>query len=82
VELGLLGLTIVLLGLWQILCRIDFTGQKSLLLALLAVLLTGVNDHYWLTLPQNQLLLTFLLAWIWKKRDGPKLEQAAQGKAV
>jgi len=78
VELGLSGAIIVLWGLWQTLCRIDFTGQKSLLLALLAVLLTGANDHYWLTLPQNQLLLTILIAWIWqKKRQGPKLKQAA-----
>ena len=78
VELGLLGTTIVLWWLWQTLCRIGFAGRKSLLLALLAVLLTGANDHYWLTLPQNQLLLTFLLAWIWQeKRNWPKLEKAA-----
>lgn len=37
------------------------------LAALLVIILTGLVDHYWLTLQQNRLLLTIVLAMIWKK---------------
>lgn len=36
---------------------------------LLAVLLTGAFDHYWITLPQNRLLVVVLFALIWSKYD-------------
>ena len=31
-------------------------------LSLIAILITGLSDHYWITLQQNMLLLTFVLA--------------------
>jgi len=36
---------------------------------LLIVLTTGMFDHYWLTLIQNQLLVIILLSLIWRKLD-------------
>ncbi|MCX6725734.1 MAG: O-antigen ligase family protein [Candidatus Shapirobacteria bacterium] len=38
-----------------------------LILGLTTVLFLGLNDHYWLTLQQNQLLLTIVLGLSWSK---------------
>ncbi len=66
VESGVLGF-----GLFLYLIRL--TTKKLLdskngfyFFAWLSVLFLGVNDHYWLTLQQNQLLVVILLAWIWQ----------------
>ncbi len=55
-EIGLIGL----LFLHFLSKQIKIGTRQSLLLAV--VLLTGLFDHYWLTLLQNKLLLTILLA--------------------
>jgi O-antigen ligase len=59
-ETGLVGL------LGAVYFLIKSIGRKPkeplLLLAIIAVLITGSLDHYWLTLQQNQLLLSVLLA--------------------
>ncbi len=55
-EIGLVGL----LFLYCLSKQITISGRQSLILA--AVLLTGMFDHYWLTLIQNKILLTILLA--------------------
>jgi hypothetical protein len=39
----------------------------SLFLALVAILLLGFFDHYWLTLQQNQILLSLILGLSWQK---------------
>jgi hypothetical protein len=67
-ETGLLGLSFALWGLFATLKRIT-TNQlpTSFSLILVAVLITGATDHYWLTLPQNQLLLTVILGLIWNQ---------------
>ncbi len=57
-EIGLLGLALFL-GL--IFLAIRKLTRPFLLLALLAILFTGLFDHYWLTLIQNQLLLAIVL---------------------
>jgi len=55
-EFGLVGVT--LLGITFYFSKIS--PKQSLILS--AVLLTGLFDHYWLTLVQNKMLLTILLA--------------------
>lgn len=59
VETGLIGLLIT-----AFLFKNFFGKRKNnyfLFLAFLVVLLTGTTDHYWLTLQQNQILLTLLI---------------------
>lgn len=55
-ELGLIGLLI----LYFLSKQIKIGTRQSILLAV--VLMTGLFDHYWLTLIQNKALLTVLLA--------------------
>lgn len=44
--------------------RLSSLSKKLLLSTLLVVFLTGSVDHYWWTLPQNQLILTLIFAII------------------
>lgn len=44
--------------------RLSTLSKKLLLSTLLVVFLTGSVDHYWWTLPQNQLILTLIFAII------------------
>lgn len=69
-ETGLTGLLIFLWlliltckRLFQNLCTMPFVLCTSLT----AILLLGLNDHYWLTLQQTQLLLTIVLGLSWSK---------------
>lgn len=64
-ETGLIGLLVFLWFLWLMVRRLIFKGKTFLLLALGAILFTGIFDHYWLTLQQNQLLtaIVFGLSW-------------------
>lgn len=55
-EIGLIGL----LFLYFLSKQTKISTRQSLILAV--VLLTGLFDHYWLTLLQNKMLLTILLA--------------------
>ncbi len=55
-EIGLLGLLV----LYFLSKQIKISTRQSHILAV--VLLTGLFDHYWLTLLQNKILLTILLA--------------------
>jgi len=57
-ETGLVGLLLVF-GMLTIL--ISKASNKYYLLALFFVFLTGIVDHYWFTLQQNQLLLSLLI---------------------
>lgn len=69
VEIGLVGvgtfIVLFLLALKKTLAQ----GKVFLCLALLAIVITGLVDHYWITLQQNQLLLSFLFGLIFRK-DG------------
>jgi O-antigen ligase len=42
-------------------------SSLALTLGLGAILLLSLNDHYWLTLQQNQLLLTVIFGLSWSK---------------
>lgn len=58
VEFGLLGLVIVYCFLTKLLKQ-DINNY--LLAAIVFVLITGLFDHYWLTIQQNQLIFSILL---------------------
>ena len=55
-ELGMPAL--IVMGYWLIV-----NSKKLLLPAVAVIIITGVTDHYWLTLHQNLLLLVILLAY-------------------
>ena len=68
-ETGLVGLSLFVFFLYRSFTRLVNQQRWSLAAALLTVLFTGAFDHYWLTLRQNQLLLTLLFALIWQKKE-------------
>lgn len=63
-EAGLLGLIVFSFLLYKIICRIK---NPYLGCAFLVILLTGLMDHYWFTLQQNQLLLVILFGLSFRK---------------
>lgn len=66
--LSQLGLPLLLPLLYYFL-KFLFSLPFSYQLILLALLLTGLTDHYWLTLPQNRLLLTLSLTTLSALKD-------------
>ena len=66
-ELGILGTTLLIMIVKKV-------KTKNLLLiqTLLVVVLTGSVDHYWWTLPQNQLILIIALALSLKNKNESK----------
>jgi len=60
-ELGLVGFLLFYLFWVKILEKTVLNGKKWCLLALLFVIISGISDHYWLTLNQSRFILTFLL---------------------
>ena len=70
-EIGLIGLLIFLWFLFLTFKRIfkkSSITRPIFLTGLTAILLLGLTDHYWLTLQQNQLLLTILLGLAWSSQ--------------
>lgn len=61
-ETGIIISSIVFIRIFQLLKK--YRRNIGVLLILLAVLLTGLSDHYWLTLQQNTLLLGVLFGII------------------
>jgi O-antigen ligase len=75
-EAGLLGLGLFLWFLWKtfgIIMNYELQLKKPLLFALLAILITGFFDHYWLTLQQGQLLFAFVIGLCWSGKTLHKL---------
>ena len=66
-EIGLVGLIFFLSFLFLTYRRLLSQKNTTLLAALSVILFTGLFDHYWLTLQQNQLLFTFLLGLSWRE---------------
>jgi O-antigen ligase len=60
-ELGLIGIVLVLYFLTLSLRNLLKTKNNKLLITILAIFITGLFDHYWLTLQQNLLLLSLVL---------------------
>lgn len=54
--------------------RLWVANNQELFLALLAVLLLGLFDHYWLTLQQNQILLSIVLGLALSKNLSKELQ--------
>ncbi|PJC28163.1 hypothetical protein CO054_01615 [Candidatus Shapirobacteria bacterium CG_4_9_14_0_2_um_filter_39_11] len=67
-ETGLVGLVIFLWFLILTFRKLLEIGNWKLVIPLLAILLTGVADHYWLTLQQSQLLFAIILGLAWAKK--------------
>ena len=65
-ETGTVGVLLFSLLLLKILANIDIT-KTQYILGIAFVLLTGVADHYWLTLQQNNLLAVLLIGLMVKK---------------
>lgn len=68
-ETGLVGLFVFLWFLLLAAKRTLVINQYYLLLSLLVILLTGLFDHYWLTLQQNILLGAIVFGSIWSKME-------------
>ncbi|MDP2860771.1 MAG: O-antigen ligase family protein, partial [bacterium] len=64
-EIGLVGLIVFITFLLLTVRRVP---QFTILVALMAIVFTGLFDHYWLTLIQNQLLFVLILGLAWSKR--------------
>ena len=60
-ELGIVGLLLTLFFLVVFVKKRSENINWQFALPLAAVFLTGMADHYWLTLPQNQFLLAIVL---------------------
>ena len=60
-ELGVVGLVVVFIVLQKTTLRLVKKKSVVFLAAVVFVLLTGMWDHYWLTLQQNQLILALVL---------------------
>jgi len=69
-ELGLLGVLVITKIIWAPLSRLikDKKARPYLLDLFGIILLTGSLDHYWWTLPQNQLIIVLTLALIMNRQ--------------
>jgi O-antigen ligase len=69
-ETGIVGLTIFLLIIIIILKRFEQLKRTNsyLMFVFLAIIITGFNDHYWITLQQNQLMLALILGLSIRKK--------------
>lgn len=61
-ETGFLGFGILIVGLFGFYKNKVFSSKDKLILGI--IIISGMWDHYWLTLPQNWWLLTIVLAII------------------
>lgn len=66
-ETGILGLMLFVVALNKILA--ESFKEASLLFVLIAIMLTGTFDHYWLTLQQNLLLLSLATGFCLRKNQ-------------
>lgn len=68
-ETGVVGLAFAGYFFWRTLCHLirlqNVLDRRGRLLLLSAVCLLGLVDHYFLTLPQGQLLLAFVFGYLW-----------------
>lgn len=70
-ETGLVGVLFLAYFLYKTFLQLKIHPaliRLTLIIILFAVSVIGLFDHYWLTLQQGQLLLTFLLGLCWSER--------------
>jgi hypothetical protein len=74
VETGLIGLGIFIWLLWKTFLATNGKWQMAngILFCLLAITISGMFDHYWLTLQQGQLLFAFVIGLCWARRYSVK----------
>ncbi len=70
-ETGLIGLLVFGYLLFELMKKLLSKKKWGLVFSLLAILLTGLVDHYWLTLQQTQLLFAIVIGAAFAK-DGKK----------
>ncbi len=68
-ETGLFGLCLVADRGWRIFKKVWSEKNRPLLAAFLAIVFTGLFDHYWLTLAQGQLLLALIVGLALKAKN-------------
>jgi O-antigen ligase len=66
-EAGLIGLMIFLWLVFKTFKKLLEINSQPLMISFLVILLTGMVDHYWLTLQQGQLLFTMVLGLAWTR---------------
>ena len=69
-ELGVPFLLAVLLMAHRQAALLQSSRNQTLLFAVAAIFLTGFLDHYWFTLPQNNLLLSLVIGMVWSENSG------------
>jgi O-antigen ligase len=69
VETGVVGLMLFVYLIVKVLNNSLVANYWSLTIAILAIVATGLTDHYWLTLQQNQFLFSLVLGLVFKKTD-------------
>jgi O-antigen ligase len=62
VETGIIGVFVAIYCIGKY--RLSWWRGLTVPTPLLAILLTGLNDHYWLTQPQNIALFAFVILWL------------------
>jgi O-antigen ligase len=62
VETGIIGTLVAVYFIGRY--RSSLWRGVSVSAPLIAILLTGLNDHYWLTQPQNIALFVFVILWL------------------
>lgn len=67
-ETGLVGLLLFLYLIFRCLKNSLTLKHFPLTISLMVILMTGLFDHYWLTLEQNQLLLSFVFGLCLRKK--------------
>ncbi|PIS14880.1 hypothetical protein COT64_00335 [Candidatus Shapirobacteria bacterium CG09_land_8_20_14_0_10_39_12] len=82
-ETGLIGLIILIAFLIFTIRRVfqfhppNRRIKFQIVIALLAIMFTGLFDHYWLTLIQNQLLLVVIFGLFWGENNEVKSDKIA-----
>jgi O-antigen ligase len=66
-ETGLIGLLLFFCLLFAALKNLSVHKDRQLMMVIILILLTGLIDHYWLTLQQNQLLFSLVLGLALRK---------------
>lgn len=80
-EMGLLLFIIAVFALFKVL-TMTIDKNSLLILPYLFILITGIFDHYWLTLQQNQLIATIVIAVIIREYYEQKSKGTRRGASV
>lgn len=68
-ESGIIGLSALFISIYLLIRRINFGKEFWFGLMILFFLITGLFDHYWITIQQNLLVLSFLIGTALQKKE-------------